>query len=81
MLNKIVLLRDYNFVDEIDNPLIESYNVGKKKSEKEENKDKEIVKTTDMILFSKEDTLYDRIVRYLLENDIISIYNEPSKVY
>ena len=81
MLNKIVLLRDYNFVDEIDNPLIESYNAGKKKTEKEENKDKEIVKTTDMILFSKEDTLYDRIVRYLLENDIISIYKEPSKVY
>ena len=31
MRNKMVLLRDYSFSDEINNPLIESYNVDKKR--------------------------------------------------
>ena len=81
MKNKIVLLRDYSFSDEIENPLIESYNVNKRKTESKEAKDKEIIDTTDIILSNKAETLYDRIVKYLLENDIVSMYTSQSNVY
>ena len=81
MKNKIVLLRDYSFSDEIENPLIESYDVNKKKTESKEVKDKEIIDTTDIILSNKAETLYDRIAKYLLENDIASMYTNQANVY
>ena len=81
MRNKIVLLRDYSFSDEIDNPLIESYDINKKKTENKEARDKEITDTTDIILSNKSETLYDRIVKHILENDIASMYTGLANVY
>jgi hypothetical protein len=81
MRKKIVLLRDYSFSDEIDNPLIESYDINKKKTENKEARDKEITDTTDIILSNKSETLYDRIVKHILENDIASMYTGLANVY
>ena len=80
MRNKMVLLRDYSFSDEINNPLIESYNVDKKRDPQKTLKDKNIINTTDTILYKTAETLYDRVEKYILENDIASMYKDFSKV-
>ena len=76
----MVLLRDYSFSDEINNPLIESYNVDKKRDPQKTLKDKNIINTTDTILYKTAETLYDRVEKYILENDIASMYKDFSKV-
>ena len=52
----------------------------KREIRKKTLKDKNIINTTDTILYKTAETLYDRVEKYILENDIASMYKDFSKV-
>lgn len=82
MKNKIKLLREHSFTDEIQNPLMAEYNIDKlnlykKDKEKKEFKDKEIIEYTNFLIQDNNiTTLGDKIKKYFIQNNIDDFYDD-----
>lgn len=89
MKNKIELLREHSFTDEIQNPLMTEYDIDKlnfqntefstkeEKKEKRRKEDTEILNNTNFIIKSDNAfTLADKIKKYFIQNNIDDFYND-----
>ena len=79
MANKLPLLREHSFFDEIKNPLMDNYNVDELKISKEERvkqkeKDNKLVSLTEFLINEKNNSLEDRIKHNFIENNIDDFY-------
>ena len=81
MKNKIKLLREHSFNDELKNPILSEYNIEnlklkKEKKEKREKIDKEILEKTEFLLQDDHElTFKDKIKKYFIENGIDEFYS------
>ena len=82
MKNKIELLREHSFTDEIQNPLMAEYDIdklglGNKDKKKKELKNQEIIEHTNFLIQDNNTiTLSDKIKKYFIQNNIDDFYND-----
>lgn len=84
MINKIELLRQHTFDDINRNPLLENYDIEKLKisaeeKKKKKEKDNKIIGLTALLLKDDIDTSIDKLIHYLVENNIDDFYSNVNE--
>jgi len=78
MENKIKLLRDRIFADEIENPTLNSFDFNNLKINKNDKENKyekiKLIQENEKFLYSEDNSYYDKIKKYLIENGIAEFY-------